>query len=137
VEALGSIDSILVDIFEDGASSAQCDSFFSFGQSKDSASGNWSGWIESDYMSLNGSDDQEADGEQRAGRRSGASEDEDLINAILSDPDIQKNAHFDPFQFAGAGALDSGFFGSDSVDPDVVTLGSRNKTADTASKESA
>ncbi|RHZ66534.1 putative GATA transcription factor (Ams2) [Aspergillus thermomutatus] len=138
VEDLGSIDSMLVDIFEDAASSAQCDSFFSFGQSKDSSSGNWSRWIASDYISLNGSDDQEVNGQQRTGRRSGASEDEDLINAILSDPDIQKNAHFDPFQFAGAGALDSGFFGSDSVNADVIALGPRSKTAEeSVSKESA
>ncbi|GFF31577.1 hypothetical protein IFM58399_02936 [Aspergillus lentulus] len=138
VEALDNIDSMLVDIFEDVPSSAQCDSFFSFGQPKDSTSGNWSGWIESDYISLNGSDDQEANGEQRTGRRSGASEDEDLIHAILSDPDIQKNAHFDPFQFTGAGALESGIFGSDSVPTDVIALGSRTKNAEEpASKESA
>ncbi|GIJ99806.1 hypothetical protein Aspvir_003809 [Aspergillus viridinutans] len=138
VEALGNIDSMLIDIFEDVPSSAQCDSFFSFGQPKDSTSGNWSGWIESDYISVNGSDDQEeANGEQRTGRRSGATDDEDLIHAILSDPDIQKNAHFDPFQFGGAGALDSGFFGSDSVTADVVTLGSRSKNAESVSKESA
>jgi hypothetical protein len=138
VEALDNIDSMLVDIFEDVPSSAQCESFFSFGQPKDSTSGNWSGWIESDYISLNGSDDQEANGEQRTGRRSGASEDEDLIHAILSDPDIQKNAHFDPFQFTGAGPLDSGIFGSDSVTADVIALGSRSKTAEEpASKESA
>ncbi|KAH1290395.1 hypothetical protein KXV81_006975 [Aspergillus fumigatus] len=138
VEALDNIDSMLVNIFEDVPSSAQCDSLFSFGQSKDSTSGNWSGWIESDYISLNGSDVQEANGEQRTSRRSGASEDEDLIHAILSDPDIQKNAHFDPFQFTSASALDSGIFGSDSVTADVVTLGSRSKTAEEpASKESA
>ncbi|EAW17502.1 putative GATA transcription factor (Ams2) [Aspergillus fischeri NRRL 181] len=138
VEALDNIDSMLVDIFEDVPSSAQCDSLFSFGQPKDSTSGNWSGWIESDYISLNGSDDQEANGEQRTGRRSGASEDEDLIHAILSDPDIQKNAHFDPFQFTGAGALDSGIFDSDSVTADVIALGSRSKAAEEpASKESA
>ncbi|EAW13133.1 putative GATA transcription factor (Ams2) [Aspergillus clavatus NRRL 1] len=113
-EDLTNINSMIVDIFADVTASAHDDPFF-FEQSKGVSNSTWSDWIPSDFVSPAGSEEGQTNEAQQRDRCSGASQDEDLINAILSDPDIQKNAHFDPFHFADASVLDSGFFGSDSA----------------------
>ncbi|KAI9928190.1 hypothetical protein MW887_002223 [Aspergillus wentii] len=121
--AFESMNGMVVDIFEeDSVSAANTDSFFPFDSSK--SNNNWPDWVPSDYVSPVGSDEDQVNGEHDIP--------DDIINAILSGPDIQKeNLHnFDPFSF------DSSFLGSDALGADLMALGVKAKSSDgSANKE--
>jgi hypothetical protein len=128
------IDGIMMDIFdEDTTSITHADSFDPFEPPK-CATSNWVDWIPSDYVSPGGSEA----GHQRTAeaRHFGTHDDsDDLINAILSDPAVQKaNLHdsqFGHLLFDGtgegethpSGLFDSSFFSSDSLNQDLTGLG--------------
>jgi len=137
------IDGMIMDIFdEDAASVAQTDSFYPFEPPKCPASGNWADWAPSDYVSPVGSD-AEDNGEER--KKHGQSttfsvsaSDEDLINAILSDPSVQKenlhNSQFGHMIFPhstgdhhnqNSQLPESGFFSSDSLNPQHMDAGGK------------
>ncbi|KAJ5279534.1 hypothetical protein N7478_004906 [Penicillium angulare] len=101
-EAFQSLDGMILDIFDDAPGQAD---FFQFSGSKDEGH-NWVDWLPTDYVSPSGSE-------------SNGDADEDLINAILSDPTVLKenlhNSAFNPFVFADSQVPDSGFFSSDAL----------------------
>ncbi|PLB44358.1 hypothetical protein P170DRAFT_430258 [Aspergillus steynii IBT 23096] len=125
-EAFGGINNMVVDIFSEDASAAHTDSLFAFEASKCPSSSNWVDWLPSDYVSPAGSDE-----DQNA----------DLISAILSDPGMGKEnidgSQFDIFDYADSNLLDSGFFGSDALNADLMALGVKPKpsTEESADKE--
>ncbi|PLN76681.1 hypothetical protein BDW42DRAFT_178207 [Aspergillus taichungensis] len=114
-DTFGGMDNVMVDIFsEDAASAVHSDSLFVFEPSRCASSSNWPEWLPSDYVSPNGSEDDQGAGD----------ESRDLINAILADPEVQKqnlnNPSFDLFNFTDSSILDSGFFGSDALNNDLM-----------------
>lgn len=125
-EAFEGINHMVVDIFsEDPASAAHTDSMFAFETSNGPSSSNWADWLPSDYVSPAGSDE-----DQNA----------DLISAILSDPGMGKenidSSQFDIFDYADSNLLDSGFFGSDTLNADLIALGVKPKSSvESADKE--
>ncbi|KAI9043474.1 putative GATA transcription factor (Ams2) [Aspergillus affinis] len=109
-EAFEGMNSI-VDIFsEDTASAVHTDSLFAFEASKGPSSSNWADWL-----SPGSDEDQNAD----------------LISAILSDSGMGKenidSSQFDIFDYADSNLLDSGFFGSDALNADLIALGVKPK----------
>ncbi|KAL3486645.1 hypothetical protein BJX62DRAFT_214969 [Aspergillus germanicus] len=118
--AFQGMDDMIVDIFsEDATSAIHTDPLFAL-DSRGASNTDWANWLPSDCVSPLGSDKHHNDENST-----------DVINALLSDPDIQK----DLFQYADATALDSGFFSSDALQGDM-TLGekadaSTNQTSNT------
>ncbi|PYH43836.1 putative GATA transcription factor (Ams2) [Aspergillus saccharolyticus JOP 1030-1] len=122
------MDNMIVDIFSDAPSAAATDALF--GVDKCATGNNWPDWIPSDYVSPTGSD-------EPATGDSGASGDDprDLLNALISDPELQKNNQFDIFNYVETNVLDSGFFGSDAVNPETVpALGVKDKAESSRSE---
>ncbi|KAL2851489.1 hypothetical protein BJY01DRAFT_116930 [Aspergillus pseudoustus] len=118
--AFQGMDDMIVDIFsEDATSAIHTDPLFALG-SRGASNHDWANWLPSDCGSPLGSDKNQND-ENSA----------DMINALLSDPDIQK----DLFQYADATALDSGFFSSDALQGDMTLVekvdASTNQTSNT------
>ncbi|KAJ5101859.1 hypothetical protein NUU61_004081 [Penicillium alfredii] len=111
-EAFESLDGMILDIFDDA--SGQPNSFFQLENNK-FAGDNWADWLPSNYVSPAGSDD---DHEHPS---------EDLINAILSDPDIHKEnlQNSEIFNFGDSAVPDSGFFSSDALHADPAGLASK------------
>ncbi|KAL3460367.1 hypothetical protein BJX64DRAFT_290358 [Aspergillus heterothallicus] len=102
--AFQGMDDMIVDIFsEDATSAIHTDPLFSL-DTRGSSNHDWANWLPSDCVSPLGSDKNQNDENST-----------DMINALLSDPDIQK----DLFQYADATALDSGFFSSDALQGDM------------------
>ncbi|KAL3473108.1 hypothetical protein BJX99DRAFT_202321 [Aspergillus californicus] len=99
--AFQGMDDMMVDIFSEDTSALHTDPLFSL-DSRDS--NNWTDWLPSDCASPSKSDGNQNDQASA-----------DIINALLSDPDLQKNM----FQYADA-SLDSGFFGSDALHSDAL-----------------
>jgi hypothetical protein len=100
---------MIVDIFsEDATSAIHTDPLFGL----DSGPGNhnWTDWLPSDCISPSRSD-----GNQNNENST------DIISALLSDPDLQK----DIFQYADASALDSGFFSSDALQAEGNAFGEK------------
>jgi hypothetical protein len=122
-DAFGSMDNMIVDIFSD-ASAANADSLFAFEVSKGPSGSNWAEWLPSDYVSPTGSDDHQNGGEQ--GDISG-----DLIDAILSDPHVQKEnlQNLDIFNYGGSNLLDSGIFNSDSLHESIMELSAKARSS--------
>ncbi|KAG2416387.1 hypothetical protein HFD88_007602 [Aspergillus terreus] len=122
-DAFGSMDNMIVDIFSD-ASAANADSLFGFEASKGPSSSNWAEWLPSDYVSPTGSDDHQNGGEQ--GDISG-----DLIDAILSDPHVQKEnlQNLDIFNYGGSNLLDSGIFNADSLHESIMELSAKARSS--------
>ncbi|PWY94296.1 hypothetical protein BO94DRAFT_327568 [Aspergillus sclerotioniger CBS 115572] len=114
-DAFEGMDNMIVDIFSD-APSAHTDALFAL----DSNKGNWPDWIPSDYVSPTGTDGEPTSGEP-------AEDTGDLINALLSDPDLQKDPQFDIFGYVDTTVLDSGFFSSDALNADSVALSVKDK----------
>jgi hypothetical protein len=88
------IDNIVMDIFGDETSVAQMESFYPFEPPKSPPSGNWADWVPSDYVSPARSENNTGRTEMGSSRPNlfGSplhDNSEDLITAILSDPDIQ------------------------------------------------
>ncbi|KKK19986.1 hypothetical protein AOCH_001110 [Aspergillus ochraceoroseus] len=111
-DAFQGMDNMIVDIFsEDAASAVHTDPLFPFDSNK-CASENWTDWLPSDYVSPTGSD-----------KNRNEENSTDIINALLSDPDIQK----DIFQYTDSNGLDSGFFSSDSLSGEGEVLGDKGK----------
>ncbi|KAL5343123.1 hypothetical protein BJX70DRAFT_394137 [Aspergillus crustosus] len=105
--AFQSMDDMIVDIFSEDAA-IHTDPLF--GLDTGPANSNWTDWLPSDCISPS--------------RSVGNQNDEnstDIINALLSDPDLQK----DIFQYADARAIDSGFFSSDALQADENALGEK------------
>ncbi|RAL14626.1 putative GATA transcription factor (Ams2) [Aspergillus homomorphus CBS 101889] len=128
IDAFGTfegMDNMIVDIFSDAPSAAATDALF--GIEKCASGSNWPDWIPSDYVSPTGSDGEPVNGD------SGASGDDprDLLNALMSDPDLQRNNQFDIFNYVETNVLDSGFFSSDALNSETVTpLGAKDKAVD-------
>ncbi|GLA05939.1 hypothetical protein AnigIFM60653_006460 [Aspergillus niger] len=118
-DAFSGIDNMIVDIFSD-APSANADALFALDANK----GNWPDWIPSDYVSPTGTDGEPA-----------GEDSQDLINALLSDPDLQKNPQFDIFNYVDNNVLDSGFFSSDALNADSLALGVKEKASEEAAKD--
>lgn len=110
-EAFESLDGMILDIFDDAPNQPN---FSDLDNGK--VDDNWVDWLPSDYVSPNCSDE-----------RPGPSD--DLIDAILSDPNVMKdglhNSEFNPFDFDSTGVPDSGFFSSDALHTDPVGLASK------------
>jgi hypothetical protein len=74
---------------------------------------NWADWLPEDYVSPVGSNED------------AAHPSDDLFNAIMSDPDVDKehmhDSEFNPFSFGDAAVPDSGFFSSDALHQDPTT----------------
>ncbi|KAJ5160102.1 uncharacterized protein N7482_007106 [Penicillium canariense] len=104
-EAFGSLDGMILDIFEEASDQA---SSFHLDHAKLSGN-NWADWLPSDYVSPSASDEDN-------------NPSDDLINAILSDPAILKenllDSKFNPFTFGDNDVPDSGFFSSDALQTD-------------------
>ncbi|OJJ51014.1 hypothetical protein ASPZODRAFT_57492 [Penicilliopsis zonata CBS 506.65] len=119
-ENLEAIDNIIMDMLDDNAASVTMQRDGLYPQ----AVNDWTDWLPSNYVSPAGSDDENIP----AGGNSIAQEDtDDLINAILSDPDVHKenlhNSQFNPF----ISVLDSGFFSSDSLNnQDLTEIGPKD-----------
>lgn len=108
-DAFGRFDSMVMDVFEDdGTSAGQADTSFLF----DPKNNDWADWMRSDHVSPMGSEEEQPNGECRT---SGADDQDDLINLILSDPDFQnedlRNSQINPF--GDSSVLDSALFGSE------------------------
>ncbi|KAL2830040.1 hypothetical protein BDW59DRAFT_29701 [Aspergillus cavernicola] len=100
--AFQGMDDMIVDIFsEDAASAIHTDPLFAL-DSRGPSNNNWADWLPSISPSRS---DRNQNGENSA----------DIINALLSDPDLQKEM----FQYADA-SLDSGFFSSDALHDDGI-----------------
>lgn len=113
------IESIMADMFDNNSGAD-----FFFDPSKYPLGGEWTGWFTSEAGSAVGSDE---------GRNNAGSE--DFINAIFSDPNLQKeNLQFDPFAVGDSNILDPGLFGSE-LNQDVMITGSKEKPSDSAAKE--
>ncbi|RMJ22581.1 GATA transcription factor [Aspergillus sp. HF37] len=122
-EALQGMETIMADMFENDSGA----DLFSFDPSKYSSAPEWAGWFTSDAASAVGSDEVHANGEQSSG---------DFINSILADPAMQKeNMQFDPFALGDSNVLDSGFFGSESLNQDVSVVGSKKASNDSGGNE--
>ncbi|KAL2821519.1 hypothetical protein BJX63DRAFT_378416 [Aspergillus granulosus] len=118
--AFQGMDDMIVDIFsEDATSAIHTDPLFTL-NSRGTSNHDWANWLPSDCGSPLGSDKNQNDENST-----------DMINALLSDPEIQK----DLFQYADATALDSGFFSSDALQGDMTLSekvdGSANQTGNT------
>ncbi|PYH93687.1 hypothetical protein BO71DRAFT_441553 [Aspergillus ellipticus CBS 707.79] len=120
-DAFEGMDNMIVDIFSDAPSAAHTEALF--GLDPKCADGSWPDWLPSDYVSPTGSD-----GEQ-TGEQAGPDASRDLISALLSDPDLQKNPQFDIFNYVDSNVLDSGFFSSDAINADSLTLGVKDKVS--------
>ncbi|KJK68511.1 hypothetical protein P875_00075953 [Aspergillus parasiticus SU-1] len=126
-DAFDGMDKVIVDIFSD-ASATNADSLFGFDPTKCPSSSNWPDWLPSDYVSPNGSEEEQNNGDDDSGN---------LINALLSNSDLHKENHFDIFNL-DSNILDSGFFSSDALDTDVMALNVKAKSAEGSShKEQA
>lgn len=126
-DAFGGMDKVIVDIFSD-APATNADSLFGFDPTKCPSSSNWPDWLPSDYVSPNGSEEEQNNGDDDSGN---------LINALLSNSDLHKENHFDIFNL-DSNILDSGFFSSDALDTDVMALNVKAKSAEGSShKEQA
>ncbi|PWY67194.1 hypothetical protein BO70DRAFT_170687 [Aspergillus heteromorphus CBS 117.55] len=117
-DAFEGMDNMIVDIFSDAPSAANTEALFALDPKL--ADGSWPDWLPSDYVSPAGSE----------GEATGPDDSRDLINALLSDPDLQKNPQFDIFNYVDSNVLDSGFFSSDAINADSLTLGVKNKAAE-------
>jgi hypothetical protein len=107
--AFQGMDEMIVDIFSDNANSAiHTDPLFAL-DSRNVSNNNWADWLPCD-LSPSKSD------------RNQNNDDADIINALLSDADIQK----DMFQYPDPRTLDSGFFSSDAVQADGMALEKTN-----------
>ncbi|KAL4735902.1 hypothetical protein BDV11DRAFT_173380 [Aspergillus similis] len=103
--AFQGMDEMIVDIFSDNANSAiHTDPLFAL-DSRNVSNNNWADWLPSD-LSPSKSD------------RNQNNDDADIISALLSDADIQK----DMFRYPDPRTLDSGFFSSDAVQADGMAL---------------
>jgi hypothetical protein len=117
------MDHMIVDIFSDASSAANADSLFGFDASKGS---HWPDWLPSDYVSPNGSKEEHNAADDDSGN---------LINALLSNSDINKENQFDIFNLADPNMLDSGFFSSDALNNDVMTLSVKTKLVEEPSHQ--
>ncbi|KAI9370788.1 hypothetical protein BJX61DRAFT_514032 [Aspergillus egyptiacus] len=107
------MDDMIVDIFsEDAASGVHTDPLFAL-DARCPSGNNWTDWLPSDAVSPSKSDGHHQNDENSA----------DIINALLSDPDLQK----DMFQYDAN--LDSGFFSSDALQGDGIGLGNKRNDA--------
>ncbi|KAL4968907.1 putative GATA transcription factor (Ams2) [Aspergillus stella-maris] len=99
--AFQGMDEMFVDIFSDDA--IHTDPLFGL----DSNNSNWADWLPSDLSpsKSDGNHDNSAD----------------IINALLSEPDLQK----DMFQYPDPRTLDSGFFSSDALQADGLAMGDK------------
>lgn len=123
-DAFGGMDKAIVDIFSDTADATNAD-LFSFDPSKCSSSSNWPDWLPSDYVSPNGSEEEQNNADDDSGN---------LIDALLSNSD---KSQFDIFNL-DSNILDSGFFSSDALDTDVMAVSVKNKSIEGSShKEQA
>ncbi|KAL6229689.1 hypothetical protein BDW75DRAFT_90790 [Aspergillus navahoensis] len=103
--AFQGMDDMIVDIFSDNATSAiHTDPLFAL-ETRNLSNNNWADWLPSDLSPS------KSDGNRNSG-------DADIINALLSDADLQK----DIFQYPDPRILDSGFFSSDAVQADGMAL---------------
>lgn len=117
-EAFEGMDTMMANMFDNDSNA----DFFSFDPSKFTSGSEWVGWFASDAGTPVGSDEGHANGGQGS---------DDFFNAILSDPEMQKgNMQFDPFALGDSNVLDSGVFGSESLNPDVMMVGSKDKPTD-------
>lgn len=116
-EAFESLDGMILDIFDDAPNHPNFSDLDS-GKVDD----NWVDWLPSDYVSPNCSDE-------------GPGPSDDLINAILSDPNVMKdglnNSEFNPFDFDSTEVPDSGFFSSDALHTDPAGLASKTQPTTT------
>ncbi|KAL4974700.1 hypothetical protein BDW66DRAFT_161009 [Aspergillus desertorum] len=111
--AFQSMDEMIVDIFSDNATSTiHTDPLFGL-DSRNMSNNNWADWLPSD-LSPSKSD----------GNRN--NDDADIINALLSDADLQK----DMFPYPDPRTLDSGFFSSDAVQADGMAVEKTNVSKD-------
>lgn len=78
----------------------------------------WTGWFTSDAASDEGRNNQDST---------------DLINALFSDPDLQKDNLFDPFTFDSS-MLDPALFDS-GLNQDSLITGLNEKVNDSTAKE--
>ncbi|KAE8144947.1 hypothetical protein BDV25DRAFT_165698 [Aspergillus avenaceus] len=111
-DAFEGMDNMIVDIFSDAASATQADSLFGLDASKNQ----WPDWLPSDYVSPTGSDEQQHE----------ADDSNNLIDALLSNPDLEKDNQFDIFHYPDSNLLDSGFFSSE-LNTDVMAMGVKAK----------
>ncbi|KAL4904755.1 hypothetical protein BDW74DRAFT_185351 [Aspergillus multicolor] len=101
--AFQGMDEMMVDIFSDNAG-IHTDPLFSL-DSRNMPNSDWPGWLPSDLSPSKSVGNQNND-------------DADIINALFSDPELGK----DLFQYPDPRALDSGFFSSDALQVDGLTL---------------
>ncbi|KAL4941075.1 hypothetical protein BDV06DRAFT_195287 [Aspergillus oleicola] len=102
--AFQGMDEMFVDIFSDDPA-IRTDPLFDF----NSNNSNWADWLPSDLSPS------KSDGNQNHNNSA------DIINALLSEPDLQK----DMFQYSDPRTLDSGFFSSDALQADGLALGDK------------
>lgn len=112
-EELEGVDNVVANMFDN-------DSDFFFDPSRCQSGTDWVGWFTSDGASAIGSDEGQ-NREQDSG---------DFISSIF-DPEMQrKNLNFDPFALDDSTMLDPGLFGTDSLNQDVMIMGSTEKSTD-------
>ncbi|KAL4930859.1 putative GATA transcription factor (Ams2) [Aspergillus undulatus] len=102
------MDEMFVDIFSDDAA-IHTDPLFGL-NSANPSNNNWANWLPSDLSPSKSDGNLNHD------------DSADIINALLSEPDLQK----DMFQVPDPHTLDSGFFSSDVLQGDGLALGNKN-----------
>lgn len=118
-EAFESLDGMILDIFDDAPGQPN---FPGLEDSK--LDENWAEWLPEDYASSNGSEGDPGPSDE-------------LINAIISDPAVMKenlhNSQFNIFNFDSTDVPDSGFFSSDALATDPMSLASKAQPTTTES----
>ncbi|RDW63060.1 putative GATA transcription factor (Ams2) [Aspergillus mulundensis] len=111
--AFQGMDEMMVDIFSDNAA-INTDPLFGL-DSRNMPNADWPDWLPSDLSPTKSVGNQNND-------------DADIINALFSDPDLGK----DLFQYPDPRTLDSGFFSSDALQADGMTLEKTDASKDQA-----